>query len=365
MGYTNGGAESGLEAGAGAPSAGASAGKKAEAKFNLFAYLLPGMAGMFLLMLASQGMTDLHRELWRRTFERYHTLRERLLPFVVGKALFTVVIVGLGAAIILGGGQWLFGFRWPRPLELGLLTLGYACFATGLMALSVAMMPDEHRANALNNVLSMVLSMAGGCMFPPEQMPAFMRDQSLPAYADLLVRHDGAGFVVVGGPRGSRPRRNWRRWARSASDWRRSCSSGDSRKGGADAAILAIGHNDLRLFFKSKTSFIWLFLIPTAMVYFLGLANHEPGDPTDRHPPVLIDNKDTNFLSAALLEEMNAEGMWVVAPPTRKRPRANCASPPISRSERCAGKRRGCNSPGAKGPGKRTERCWNCAWCAP
>ncbi len=135
---------------------------------------------MFLLMLASQGMTDLHRELWRRTFERYHTMRERLLPFVAGKALFTVVIVSVGAAILLEGGQWLFGFRWPRPLELGGLTLAYVCFATGLMALSVAIVPDEHRANALNNVLSMFLAAAGGCMFPAEQFPAFMREHLCP-----------------------------------------------------------------------------------------------------------------------------------------------------------------------------------------
>ncbi len=76
--------------------------------------------------------------------------------------------------------------------------------------------------------------------------------------------------------------------------------------------ILAIGHNDLRLFFKSKTAYVWLFAIPTAVVYFLGLAVRGPGDPSNRHPPVLIDNKDTNFLSSALLKEMNAEGMWVV-----------------------------------------------------
>ncbi len=78
--------------------------------------------------------------------------------------------------------------------------------------------------------------------------------------------------------------------------------------------ILDIGHNDLRVFFKNKTAFVWLFLIPTALVYFLGLAVHGPGDPSNRHPPVLIENKDTNFLAAALLEEMNAQGMWVVAP---------------------------------------------------
>jgi len=61
-----------------------SEGKPAQ-KFNLFAYLLAGMAGMFLLLLANQAMNDLHRELEKRTFERYNTLHERLLPFVAAK----------------------------------------------------------------------------------------------------------------------------------------------------------------------------------------------------------------------------------------------------------------------------------------
>jgi ABC-2 type transport system permease protein len=78
--------------------------------------------------------------------------------------------------------------------------------------------------------------------------------------------------------------------------------------------ILVIGHNDLRLFFKSKTSLVWLFLIPTAFVYFMGFAARGPGDPANRQPPVLIDNQDTNFLSRALLDEMNAGGMRVVTP---------------------------------------------------
>jgi ABC-type multidrug transport system permease subunit len=149
-------------------------------KFNLFAYLLAGMAGMFLLLLANQAMADLHREVDKRTFERYITLHDRLLPFVAGKALFTIVIVSIGAAIILGGGQLLFHFRWPRPMALILLTLAYVCFAAGLMAVTVALMPDERRANALNNVLTMIFSMAGGCMFPTDQLPAVMREHISP-----------------------------------------------------------------------------------------------------------------------------------------------------------------------------------------
>ena len=48
---------------------------------------------MFLLFLASNGMTDLPRELRQRTFERYHTLHQQLLPFVASKVVFAVVLL--------------------------------------------------------------------------------------------------------------------------------------------------------------------------------------------------------------------------------------------------------------------------------
>ena len=78
--------------------------------------------------------------------------------------------------------------------------------------------------------------------------------------------------------------------------------------------ILAIGHNDLRLFLKSKTAYLWLFVIPLAFVYFMGFANRGPGDPANRKPPVLIENQDTNFLSRLFLDELGAQGMWLLDP---------------------------------------------------
>ncbi len=84
--------------------------------------------------------------------------------------------------------------------------------------------------------------------------------------------------------------------------------------------ILTIGHNDLRIFFRSRTAYVWLFLIPTVMVYFLGSVNKAPGDARDRTAPVKIFNDDTNFLSKTLLEEMGAEGMWVLSPTNTDKP---------------------------------------------
>lgn len=78
--------------------------------------------------------------------------------------------------------------------------------------------------------------------------------------------------------------------------------------------ILDIGHNDLRLFLKSKSAYIWLFVVPLVFVYFMGFANRGPGDPYNHKPPVLVENHDTNFLSRVFLDELDTQGMWLLNP---------------------------------------------------
>lgn len=154
--------------------------KKDNPASGIFGYLLTGMAGMFLLFLASNAMTDLHREIRQRTLARYHTLQHRLTPFVAGKIVFTVVVLLICGTILLGGGGLIFRVEWQHPVALVLLTVGYAFFAAGLMAVLVALIPDERKAGALNTVIGMGLGLAGGCMFPPQALPAFLREHITP-----------------------------------------------------------------------------------------------------------------------------------------------------------------------------------------
>lgn len=157
-----------------------SAAKKSSPGSNMFAYLLVGMAGMFLLFLANNAMTDLHRELRQRTLARYHTLHHQLAPFVISKIVYTVVVLLVSSAILLVAGGMIFGVSWRQPIALSLIALGYAAFAASLMALLVALIPDERKANALNTVVSMGIALAGGCMFPPQALPAFLREHITP-----------------------------------------------------------------------------------------------------------------------------------------------------------------------------------------
>ena len=81
--------------------------------------------------------------------------------------------------------------------------------------------------------------------------------------------------------------------------------------------ILDIGHNDVSLFLRRKSSYVWLFVMPLAFIYFMGFANRGPGDPSNRKPPVVVENADTNFLGRVFLDELGAQGMWLLDPTNR------------------------------------------------
>jgi ABC-type multidrug transport system permease subunit len=176
--------------------------------WSMFAFLLVGMGAMFLLFMADNAMRDLYRELRFHTLERFQTLHEGLFVLVAGKAVFAVAAVLVGAVILFGGGALVFQFAWRRPLALVVLVLTYALFAAGFMGLLAALAGKERRADILNNVIIMVVSLAGGCMFPPQQLPAFMRDHVTPllptawfAGAARALQEDGAylGWVEAAG----------------------------------------------------------------------------------------------------------------------------------------------------------------------
>jgi ABC-type multidrug transport system permease subunit len=82
--------------------------------------------------------------------------------------------------------------------------------------------------------------------------------------------------------------------------------------------VLDIGHNDLRLFLRKKSAYVWLFIMPMAFVYFMSFINRGANDPANRRPAVLIENSDTNFLGRLFLDELGAQGMRVVKPDDRE-----------------------------------------------
>lgn len=76
--------------------------------------------------------------------------------------------------------------------------------------------------------------------------------------------------------------------------------------------LLLIGHHDVRMFLRNKSSYLWLAIMPVLFIYFTGAANKGPGDPANPRPSVRLENHDTNFLSQALLKKLDAAGMNIL-----------------------------------------------------
>lgn len=145
--------------------------------FNLFAYMLVGLTAMFLLFIAGTTMTDLLREARAGTLARYHTVRDSMLPFIAAKVFSTWLVLLVGCALTLGGGGLIFGMAWQNPGPLALLAGAYCLFAAGFMGIVVALARTEMRADVLCNMAGMVLGLAGGCAFPAQQLPTFIREK--------------------------------------------------------------------------------------------------------------------------------------------------------------------------------------------
>lgn len=150
------------------------------ANFNLFAFLLPGLASMFLLFLADNALRDLFREQQAHTLARFATLHTRAWPMVASKVALALVILLLGAVVLLGGGALLFGITWARPAELAVVTLAYALSGAGIGAALAALAGSERRAEVLNTAVVMGLALAGGSAFPSNSLPTFLRESVTP-----------------------------------------------------------------------------------------------------------------------------------------------------------------------------------------
>jgi ABC-2 type transport system permease protein len=181
--YTNVSSTAGGSLGPVGPAAGAGgAGKSkpADPGFNIFGYLLPGMASMFLLFLAEISSRDLRREIEQRTLHRFATLHSDMYAFAVSKVLFCLLFLLLCGAVLLGGGGLIFHISWRQPLAVLSLTAGYCLFAGGFMTLLPVLVGNPNISQAVGNVLAMVIGMAGGSAMPADQFPPFLRNHISP-----------------------------------------------------------------------------------------------------------------------------------------------------------------------------------------
>jgi ABC-type multidrug transport system permease subunit len=148
--------------------------------FNIFAFILPGMASAFLLFIADQSMRDFHREVRMKTLDRQRIAGARAGWFITGKIVVTTLTVAIAAAILFSAGWLVFRVQWNHPGLLALACLGYSLFAAGLMSALAALAPSERRVEVLNSMLLFGIAFLGGSYIPSDNFPRFMRDHITP-----------------------------------------------------------------------------------------------------------------------------------------------------------------------------------------
>ncbi|HAV64460.1 MAG TPA: hypothetical protein DCY13_19090 [Verrucomicrobiales bacterium] len=152
---------------------------------QVFAFMLPGMASMFLLFIADSSLRDLFREVKFRTLDRFRTMHDRLMTFILSKVAVTLVIVVLSGLVLFFVSAAIFQFRWQNAPGIAALLVAFSVAASGLLALLAAVAQSEKRAETVNMTVILGLSSLGGAFFPASSLPGFLHDhvsRHLPNY---------------------------------------------------------------------------------------------------------------------------------------------------------------------------------------
>lgn len=93
--------------------------------------------------------------------------------------------------------------------------------------------------------------------------------------------------------------------------------------------ILVIARNELRLFFKNRAAYVWIFIVPVVFVALFSFIPVGAGKSSNRFPPVLVENADTGFLGKIYDDVLGAQGLWRLDPAKDKKnkPVANIRIP--------------------------------------
>lgn len=142
-----------------------------------FSQSVPGILTMIVLM-----MTVIYGAVFLTIEKQSGMLRRQVgLPvgrsqIYLGKLLGRVLIAGAQLVVLVAAGRFLFGISWGgSPPGLVLVLVSYALAVSGLATLLGALLSTPAQASGVGWILSMVLAGMGGCWWPAEVMPGWLR----------------------------------------------------------------------------------------------------------------------------------------------------------------------------------------------
>jgi len=168
------------------------------AQANAFEQYVPGFGITFLLidMLWGMSVALMDERQWG-TLQRLRISGASTAGMLIGR-LSARTLIGFAQMIVLFGVGWLlFGIKlgtYPAMLSLPAAAIAFAAAAFGLVMAAIA--PSRDSVLPIGAVAAMVMSALGGCWWPLEFEPAWMRAAALSvpttwtmrAFNDLMIR---------------------------------------------------------------------------------------------------------------------------------------------------------------------------------
>jgi len=159
---------------------------------------------VFIPLIGLSAMFAMERQLG--TLRRILVTPTGKGTFLAGTVLGQVLTAVVQMALLIGFGALVLKLKWGNaPAATALMVITSALAAGALGTMLGTFVKTEAQGSGLSIMIGMVMAMLGGCWYPIELFPGFMRSaaQALPTYwsmqgmLDILVRGKGLSDVLL------------------------------------------------------------------------------------------------------------------------------------------------------------------------
>jgi len=168
-----------------------------EFETNIFSYTFAGSLVIGLFFISMIALGDILREKNSGTMKRVLTAPTSVMQFIMGKALYDVLLTGASYIILLIFAGFMFNSTVRSPIALVALSIGVATVFPGMLTFVFGIVRNERVVSSIIPTLIVGLSMLGGAMIPYEQMGSSLK--RIAPFSPVYWVVDGLKKVLVFG----------------------------------------------------------------------------------------------------------------------------------------------------------------------
>lgn len=159
---------------------------------------------VFIPLIGISALFALERQ--RGTLRRLLTTPTRKATYLLGTIVGQVAIALVQMVILIGFGMLVLGVEWgSSPAALALMLVASALAAAALGTALGTLVRTGAQANGLSIMLGMVMALLGGCWYPIELFPPFVRSAvrilptnwAMQGMLDIALRRQGVAGVTT------------------------------------------------------------------------------------------------------------------------------------------------------------------------